>query len=298
MKKIKTVILVILGLIFLLVAAYFLVGFFRPKVAGIYIESIPAATVYIDGVEVGRTLYEKTQNPGEITIKLVPDSFDIPLVPYETKVNLVAGVQTVIKRVLGENDDASSGEVVSFERIDKNQVSLAVVTIPDSAELLIDGNERAFTPHRTTSLLPGVHTLKLRADGYQEKEVNVRTHVGYKLTAVIKLAKASISENLDESREEIIAEEIDEDEEVYGKVRILSTPTGFLRVRNEPSTLGQEVGTVDPEKIYDLLETDEKTGWYKIKFLQGTSEEEKEGWISNQYAQVVEPLPKTPSITP
>src|SRR4030042_4316162 len=297
MRKIKIAFFVVLGIILILAATFFVVSLFKPKVAGIHIESTPAATIYIDDLKVGRTPYEKTQKPGEVVIKLVPDSFDLPLAPYETKVNLIAGVQTVITRFFGENDEQSSGEIISFEKIDKKQVSLAVVSVPDSAELLIDTNERAFTPHRTTSLLPGVHTLILRAEGYQERKVEVRTYEGYKLTAFIKLAKIDVGQGGgEENREEVVEESVNK--EKFGKVKILSTPTGFLRVRSEPSTLGHEVGTVEPEKIYNLLETDQSTGWYKIKFSQGASGEEKEGWISSQYAQIVESGSVTPSLTP
>ena len=200
MKKIKIASYVVLGLVLIIALVLVLFNILKPKVAGIHIESEPLATVYIDGVEDGRTPYDKKdKTPGEYVIKLVPDSFNTPLAPYETKVNLVAGVQTVIRRTFGDTDETSSGEIISFEKIEKDQVSLAVVSIPDSAELVIDANERAFTPHRTTSLLPGTHTLTLSADGYREKNVDVRTHEGYKLTAVVKLAKGVDQKNEEEN---------------------------------------------------------------------------------------------------
>jgi uncharacterized protein YgiM (DUF1202 family) len=57
----------------------------------------------------------------------------------------------------------------------------------------------------------------------------------------------------------------------------LQTPTGFLRVRDQASLGGAEIGQVKPGETYTLL--DEQSGWYKIKFNN------KEGWISSQYAQ-------------
>jgi len=297
MGKIKIVIFVVAGVILAIALSFLLINLFKPKVAGIHIESNPSATVYIDGVEAGRTPFEKTRKPGEVVIKLVPDSFEAPLAPYEAKVNLIAGVQAVIKRDFGETDGTSSGEIVSFEKIDKGQVSLAVVSVPDSAELLIDSTQRAFTPHRTTSILPGVHKLTIKADGFQEKEVDVRTYEGYKLTAVIKLAEAPAEGDTPAGSSGNV--EVNTEEKKVEQVRILSTPTGFLRVRSEPSTTGEEVGTVEPESAFDLLETDEATGWYKIKFLQKGETQEKEGWISNQYAEVVEAASETsPTVAP
>lgn len=295
MKRIKIASFVALGLILILALILLIFNILKPRVAGLHIESTPLSTVYIDGVEDGRTPYDKKdKKPGEYVIKLVPDSFDTPLAPYETKVNLVAGVQTVIRRTFGDTDETSSGEIISFERIDKNQVSLAVVSVPDSAELLIDGSERAFTPHRTTSLLPGAHTLTLNADGYQESKIDVRTYEGYKLTAVVKLAK-SLEEGGEESEAE--SEEVAEDD-VVEIVKILSTPTGFLRVRDEPSTLGSEIGTVEPEMEYELVEEDEETGWFKIKFVDEDTDEEMEGWVSNQYTEKVGAEEITPTVTP
>lgn len=290
MKKVRIIGLVFGGLILLVGLIFFAIGFLRPRVAGIYIESNPASTVIIDGLQVGRTPYEDARKPGEVVIKLVPESFQMPLAPYEAKVNLLPGVKTVIKREFGATDEDSSGEIISFEKVSRDETSLAVVSVPDSTRLIIDGRERAFTPHKTSSILPGTHTLALSADGYSEKVVEVKTHEGYKLTAIIKLAK---------SLEEVTPSPLPTptgvfegaSEEPQAEIEIMSTDTGFLRVRREPSTLGVEVGRVEPGQKYPLLEIDAKTGWYKIEF-----EERKVGWISNQYAKRIGNLPSpTPS---
>lgn len=60
------------------------------------------------------------------------------------------------------------------------------------------------------------------------------------------------------------------------KVKILSTPTGYLRVRSGPGTSYAEVTRVNPGESYELLE--EKTGWVKIKVSETVS-----GWVSSQY---------------
>ena len=64
-------------------------------------------------------------------------------------------------------------------------------------------------------------------------------------------------------------------------VLIKETPTGWLRVRGEPSTVGAEVGRVNPGEKYTLLE--EKDGWFQIEYEEG-----KNGWISGQYAEKTE----------
>jgi N-acetylmuramoyl-L-alanine amidase len=62
------------------------------------------------------------------------------------------------------------------------------------------------------------------------------------------------------------------------KVLILQTPTGFLRVRDQPSLGGNEITQVKPGETYQLL--DERTDWYQIKLTNGQT-----GWISSEYAQ-------------
>ncbi|HBY10257.1 TPA: hypothetical protein DEG20_03350 [candidate division WWE3 bacterium] len=65
------------------------------------------------------------------------------------------------------------------------------------------------------------------------------------------------------------------------QAKIKATPTGWLRVRSEPSLNGTEITRVDTGGMYQVLE--EQTGWVKIK-VSGTSE----GWVSADYVELVE----------
>jgi len=275
MKKLRAVsiVLVVTGLILGIV--FFIVGSFKPKSAGIVIETVPAASVFIDGEQVGRTSYSGTRKPGEITIKLIPESFEAPLAPFETKVTLVAGIETIVRREFGESDEVSSGEIISYEKIGGKEASLAVVSIPDAAQVSIDGSIRGFAPYKTSSIVPGEHQVIVYAPGFSEKSFSIKTVEGYKLTVVVKLKP---------NGEEVLSEEDEAPEEPkQEEVEILSTPTGFLRVRSEPSTAGEEVAQVEPGERYPYLDKDEDTGWFKIEYEDG-----EEGWVSNQYAKRVE----------
>ncbi|TEU02499.1 SH3 domain-containing protein, partial [Candidatus Woesebacteria bacterium] len=125
--------------------------------------------------------------------------------------------------------------------------------------------------------------IVVSAPGYSERALSIKTVEGFKLTVVVKLAP-----NGEEILEE---EEIEEPKQV--EVEIISTPTGFLRVRNEPSTLGEEVGRVEPGERYPYLDEDEDTDWLKIEYEEG-----KEGWVSGQYAKKVEESKEEPSPSP
>lgn len=297
MTKIKLIGLGLIGLVVVIAITFFLVGVFKPKVAGIYIETNPASAVYIDGEHIGRSPLRTTKPPKEVIVKLIPDSFQKPLAPYETQMNLVAGVETVVKRDFGDLDETSAGEIVSFERVG-NETSMVIVTTPDSAQVVIDGQIRTFAPYKTSSILPGEHTISISAEGFTQRTIKVKTHEGLKLTAVVQLAKIGQIEAI---QEEVVEEKVQGDvEKKKDMVEILSTPTGFLRVRSQPSSLGPEVGRVEPGQKFDLLEIDEKTGWFKIIYLPTQADEdEKSGWISNQYAKKIKgPEDTTPTLTP
>jgi N-acetylmuramoyl-L-alanine amidase len=93
--------------------------------------------------------------------------------------------------------------------------------------------------------------------------------------------------------EEILEEEEEIGEPKQVEVEILSTSTGFLRVRSEPSILGEEIGRVEPGERYPYLDEDEDTGWLKIEYEEG-----KEGWVSGQYAKKIEESKEEPSPSP
>lgn len=282
MKKARRILIALIIIGVLVASVFFAIGYFRPKSAGINIETSPQATVLINGEQVGRTPYEATRDPGEVVIKLIPDSFEKPLVPFETKLELTGGIQTVIRREFADPGEASSGIIISFERIGGKETSIAVVSVPDAAQISIDGTVRGFAPYKTSSITPGEHQLVISAPKHVDRTVLVKTVEGYKLTAVVKLSPA------EDTKEEVDLEQ------VVSKVEILSTSTGFLRVRAEPTTSGEELARVDPGERYNYIKTDEDTGWFKIEYEEG-----EEGWISDEYGKIVEePETSEPSPSP
>lgn len=281
MRKFKTIVIVIVAIVAALLLVFFLVGYFKPKNAGVIVQTDPTSQVFINGEFAGRTPYEATLDPEEVVIKLVPDSFEKPLAPFETKIKLVSGIQTVIQRNFGESEEQSNGVIISFEKVERKEVSLSVISVPDAAQIAIDDQVKGFTPYKSSSITASDHIISVSSQNYQEKSVQVKTHEGYKLTAVFKLAPSAEEEKTEEEKIE---------EPKVTEILIKETPTGFLRVRSEPSTLSSEAGQVKPGEKYTLLEEDEKTGWYKINFQNG-----KEGWVSNEYTQKLDGGDATPS---
>lgn len=69
--------------------------------------------------------------------------------------------------------------------------------------------------------------------------------------------------------------------ELVKKIKVLRTPTGWLNVRNGPGTSFDQIIRIYPGEKYKFL--DEKDDWYKIELKDG-----KEGWISSEYAEIIE----------
>ncbi|MEK7188608.1 MAG: PEGA domain-containing protein [Patescibacteria group bacterium] len=283
MRKIK-IALISLGVIGLLLSiTLFLIGYFKPKKAAIFIDSTPSSLVFINGEQIGRTPYQGSHNPGEITLKLVPDALQEPLSPYETKVGLTSGIKTIVRRYFGSSEDINSGEIISFEKTGLADASLSVVSNPDAAQVSLDGQVRGFTPIKISPVSPGKHELRLDATNYEGRSFPVGTQDGYLLTAAVKLASSP-------KQEPSPVPEVLSESKIVGKIEISDTPTGFLRVRESPFVSSIEVGKVKPGEIFEILEEDEKSGWFKIEFLPAqTGEKGKEGWVSNQYATKVLP---------
>jgi len=274
MKKLRKILIIVGVLLLLAGLGFFLVGYFKPKSGGILVETIPSSSVFINSEQVGRTPFETTLEPGEIVLKLIPESLDTPLAPFEVKVGIESGIKTVVRRTFAESEHKSSGEIISFEKVGGKESSLSIVSIPDAAQVTINGSVRGFAPYKTENLLPGEHQLNISAPDYLEQNVAVKVVEGYKLIAVIKLAPSNEEKKKEE--EEVVEEEV-------VMIKILSTSTGFLRVRSGPSTLDPEVAQVKPEEEFVFLEENEETGWFKIEYEEG-----EEGWVSGEYAELVE----------
>jgi len=275
--KVKYLIIAVVALILVVVIGYFLYNYLNSK-AAIFVESEPVSIVYVDGKQVGKTPYEGEFDEKEITLKLVPESFDQPLLPYETNVSLSKGVRTVVRRSLGESRQTSSGEIVSFEKIGGEAANVSVITTPDGAEVIFDSKDREFSPARFSSVPSGSHNLEAKAEGYLSRKFDVIAENGYNLTAIVELAKDLnyTPEESEEPKEATASAELKQD---VKEITIMDTPTGFLRVRSGPSVIDEEVGRVTPGETYDVVSIDEDTGWYEIEFDKNES-----GWVTNNYA--------------
>lgn len=281
MKTLKIVVVVAVAVATLLAAGFFILDYFRPKAAGLRVDTAPGSSVYINSELVGRTPFRKTFPAGTITLRLVPDSASPPLLPYEAKIALTGGIETVARREFGVSEDLSSGDVLTFEKTGGSSASLIVISTPDNAQVSLDGVPRGFAPYKSSSISSAEHQITVTSIGYQNRVMTVNTLSGYQLTVFAKLAKES-----QESVAETSSPSATPAPKTY--VVILKTPTGFLRVRTLPGAAGEEIAEVKPGEKFPYIDTDAATGWYKIQYEEPAAGLPNgiTGWVSDQYTQI------------
>ena len=291
----KRTVLFILAALLLIAGTFFGVRFFlsqpRGESAGLKVTSTPTASIFLDGKNIGRTPYEDKLEPGEYTIKLIPEITSGQTVSWQGKITLRPNLLTFVNRELGTTDLASGGEVLSLEKSSGNETELAVFSTPEGATIELDGQDQGTAPLSLKNIKTGDHELVVSSAGFQDRPLKIRSTAGYKLIADIQLALAGLGATKDTDATSTTeptgtAKTTGTQAKPTGaagasSVTILDTPTGFLRVRVEPSTSASESGRVEPGETFPLIE--EQSGWYKIEY-----EAKKEGWISNRYAEKTE----------
>lgn len=280
MKNLKTWLILLFSILFLVGTLFFVLGITKPKPAGLNVKTSPESSVYVNGAFLGRTPLKISHDEGEITIKLVPEG-NSKLQPFETKINLVTGIETLVRREFGESEESSAGDIISYDKISTGETSLVVVTTPDNAQISLDGVPRGFSPYKNSVISPAAHLITIKSPGYTDRSITLNVADGLRLTVYAKLSKSS----------EPLTEAVPTPTPSSGLfVEVLKTPTGFLRVRTAPGSDGDEIAEVKPGSKYPFLQKDDASGWLKIQYddpkpglPNGIT-----GWVSGQYAKVVD----------
>jgi hypothetical protein len=245
------------------------------------VTSSPESKVYLNNKYLGQTPLCKCQasdmlSAGEYTIRLVP--LDSSLREFQEKITISQAVLTVADRKFGKNA-LSEGSIISLSPLtDKKKTELLVVSFPQGSEVLLDDTSIGKTPLLQEDPTESDHVLKVRKDGYNEKEVRIRTPLGYKLTVAAYLSTSNTPPSPAPS--DAVSPTPSDGTPTPtppAQIKILDTPTGFLRVRSDASTTAGEVGRVSPGQTYPIAS--EEDGWFEIILEDGTK-----GWISSQYA--------------
>lgn len=283
MKKIVFVFIAsfILALALFLAIQYYLNV--NARKGALQVTSSPESKVYLNDKYLGQTPLCKCEasdmlSAGEYTIRMVP--IDTSLREFQEKITISQAVLTVVDRKFGKNA-LSEGSIISLSPLtDKRKTELLVVSFPQGAEVLLDDAEIGNTPLLHKDPTESDHVLKVTKEGYNEKEVRIRTPLGYKLTVAAYLSTNTMAPSPTQAPSNTTPTPTGSITPTpkQEKIIILETPTGFLRVRESASTGASEVGRVNPGQSFPMAS--EQDGWFEI-----TLPNETKGWVSSDYAE-------------
>lgn len=232
--------------------------------AGIRVESNIDSKVLIDNKEVGKTPFQdENLSIGEHLIELSANQATVSSqVNWQGYVKLNKGTLSVVNRELGSSQSDSSGEVITLEE----GSGVSVISNPSGSDVEVDGRGVGKTPTFIGVLSSGEHEFLIGHTNYLKRSIKANLVDGYKLNLSVDL---SLSEP---DLTKISTVPIQSSTQVVVK----QTPTGFLRVRSQPSIDSTEVEKVAPGDTLTLLE--EIPNWDRVRLSDG-----KEGYVSSTY---------------
>lgn len=263
MKKTALFILIILSIVVLILRFSPKIGQLvfniKPK-SGISVLSLPTeAQVFLDGKEMGQTPYDNQNlEPKEYLVKIQKGDQN-----WQGKVQLTAQTLAVVNRELASDSAFGAGEVLTLEK----GKGLTIVSNPAGAEIEIDGKGYGTTPSYL-NIPSGEHNISLSHANYLKRNIRAKLPDNFNL-------KISVDLSLSEADLTTIATP---PIRTTPELKVLDTPTGFLRVRDKPSTAGKEIARVGTGTTLILLE--ELQGWDRVRLADG-----KEGYVASQYVE-------------
>lgn len=275
----------------------------QSAVGALSVSTTPKATVFLNEAQLGTTPFSDNKiEVGEHRLRLVPE--DQALSAWESQITIQSGALTVIKWNFAATESASSGEAVWLEEMaDKEEVALAVVSLPDQAVVKINGQPRGFAPLLLEDLTVGEYQVIIDSLGYEERLITAKTVAGRKLIINVQLAQQVENIQIDSEADLTPTPEAEVtptpnsdtptpspkltprptqegDSLARPYVKIKETGTGWLNVRVTPG--GSKIARVDVGQTFPYL-NEKKSGWLKIEYEPG-----KEGWVSGAYVDLFE----------
>ncbi|MBT6756591.1 MAG: SH3 domain-containing protein [Candidatus Pacebacteria bacterium] len=291
---------------FLMFSAFFLSGCnpleWKQQAGLQVITQEVSAALFLDDQYLDKTPYiNKKIKPGNYTLRIQPD--DSSLVSYDIPITLNKGTITVVDWQSGTSLETSGGIIYEMEKTRTGKGSqIDFQTIPNNAILTFDDGIKQFSPLTLTDIAEGNHTFEVSLPSYRAQQHAVNIIKNHSITLTIILGK-ELDQKADQQltdQETILAPDASSSAGTNSetlenslssnsststaKVQILSTDffvndKEVLRVREEPSAAGKELGFAEVGKKYPYKE--EITGWFGIEF------ENKIGWISSQFSQKI-----------
>lgn len=249
--------------------------------------SSPETSLFIDNVAVSKTPFEGRYKVGEYLLKLIPEGTATDTASWQGRVKIFKNSLTYVNRELGTSDITSAGEIfysTKMETPPKTQDTgeIAIETDPNGAIIKLDNDEKGVASLVLLDVPKGTHEINVYLPGFFPRTQKINVDEGFRVNAFFKLAidlnqkQATPSSQLNPR-----APTNSKQPSKLFSVKILDTPTGFLRVREDAAISASEEAQVQPGEAFDVIE--EKSSWYRISY-----EPNKDGWISAEYTEKVE----------
>lgn len=305
-KKVVAAVLIAVGLIVIGVSIFFIT---RKTVsfAALRVSASPSSQIFLNNKPVGQTVYyDEKLVPGDYNLKIVPPSGSNN--SWSTLIKLTPSTLTAVNYDFGASESLSGGEVLTLEKLggggDKTEIY--VLTTPNGASVKLDNQDQGVGPVNIKNVAVSEHDVLVSKEGYKDRLVRGKTIAGYRLIINVQLAQSPTETTNEATPSATPSTKVTPGSKVtptptkkpaltpsptkaasssatlptkpYAVIK--ETPTGWLRVREAPSTTATEAARVNPGEMYPLL--DEQSGWAKIKYATN-----KEGWVSDQYVEKV-----------
>jgi hypothetical protein len=290
-------------LIVLVVAVAFLVKALTnrgPKQGELRVDSSPAAAIFLDNKNIGRSPFTDKVEAGSYTMKLVPDTATRQLVPWEGQIVIGQNLLTYVNADLAESELSSAVDILWLEKISSKNSELSLTTSPDGATVMVDDITKGVTPLTLADITQGDHTVTVTSIGFLTRTLKIKMTPGYRLIVTMKLGLSAGGVPPTASPTAILSttptgkvtptpktatSSANQPDPVKPFLTVKDTPTGFLRVRMDAGVNATEAGRINPGDKFTILDTQtvSDTPWYQIKY-DGTNM----GWVSGQYVAKTE----------
>lgn len=190
MKPTLKPLLLFAGIAVLVVAGVFVFKNFKTvsKNASLLIETPHTkAEAFLDDQSLGPTPLQKDDlSAGTYNLKLISGEQI-----YQTRIELLSGAQTTIRREFGPSDTFSSGDVFWFEKTGES-ATISITSDPDGVKVKVDGRDVGETPILLEEIEAGTHDLHLSFENFETRSFSIRVEDGHQLRISSKLALAPL----------------------------------------------------------------------------------------------------------
>jgi len=286
----KLILLTVLVFLFgLFLLAKFLLFSNGTELGELKVVSSPESVVYVDQVQIGTTpLPPQKLKVGDYLIKLIPNKEASQSATWQGRVKIYKNAVTYVGRVLGSSDISTAGEISTVTKMESKPSrdgigEIAVESDPQGALVFLDLDEKGVAPLALSDVPKGTHELSIFLPGFIRRTIKINVEAGFRTSTIVKLAidllvpkestkSATITDKSKNTKSSVARSIV---------IKIKETPTGWLRVRSEPSVNASESAKVNPGETYALVE--EQPNWYKIIF-----NEDQEGWLAAQFSEKIQ----------